>query len=131
MIKSALRRIKRMFGNPHKSLGTAVKKTAAGDMRSALRIVDELIANDPYFLDARKQRAEWLLAAGRHAEAAEDIKVQLQLFPRNDAALALLGDCFLQMHDYAAASEHYMKALEVNRKNKRALNGLLLLADMG
>ncbi len=131
MIKSALRQLKRMFGNPHKSLGTAIKKTAAGDMRSAMRIVDELIANDPYFLEARRHRSEWLLTAGRHAEAAEDIKVQLQLSPRNDAALARLGDCFAQMQQYEAASDSYMKALEVNRKNKRALNGLLFLADVG
>jgi Flp pilus assembly protein TadD len=70
------------------------------------------------------------MASARYREAIEDMIIVIQMFPRDDEAVALIGDCLFQLGNHSEASGRYLESITLNPKNKRALRGLLALADL-
>ena len=120
-----------MLNRPEKAFDTALRRAHAGDQRAALRILDELLDNNPYYLEARAQRALMRYLQGLYADAATDVAVVLQVHPNDDDALALSGDCQLQLGNSTEASRFYLDAIQRNPRNRRAIGGLAMLAENG
>ncbi len=120
-----------MLDRPQKAFDTALRRAHAGDQRAALRILDELLDNNPYYLEARAQRALMRYFQGLYSEAAADVAVVLQVHPNDDDALALSGDCHLQLGNSTEASRFYLDAIQRNPRNRRAIGGLAMLAENG
>ena len=111
-----------MLNRPEKAFDTALRRAHAGDQRAALRILDELLDNNPYYLEARAQRALMRYLQGLYADAATDVAVVLQVHPNDDDALALSGDCQLQLGNSTEASRFYLDAIQRNPRNRRAMS---------
>lgn len=118
-----------MLNRPEKAFETAMRRAHAGDQRAALRILDELLENNPYHLEARAHRALLRYLHGLYEGAAADAGVVLQVHPNDDDALALSGDCMLQLGRAAEASRFYLDAIQRNPGNRRAIGGLAMLAE--
>lgn len=118
-----------MLRSPRRVLNTALHLARSGDLNAAFRLVDELIANDPYFLDARGHRAWWHLCRGDYEASISDLEAILRLRPRDEMATALLGDCMLKLGRTSEAESHYLKALNLNPLNSTALAGLKFMSD--
>ena len=118
-----------MLRSPRRVLNTALRLARSGDLTAAFRIVDELVANDPNFLEARGHRAWWHFCRGVYSASICDLEVILRLRPRDEMALALLGDCHLRLGNAEQAKEFYLRALNRNPLNRTALAGLKSMSD--
>jgi hypothetical protein len=118
-----------MLSRPDKALATALRRAGSGDSTAALRILDELIAHNPYNLDARVRRALLRYHTARYQAALEDAAVVLQIHPDDDDALALSGDCHLGLNRRQDAITNYSRALAGNPLNRHALAGLTSIAE--
>lgn len=118
-----------MLGKPDRALAVARKHLARGDASSALRILDELIAHDPFNPVARRLRANLLFARGEFEAAIEDVEVLTIVCRHDDEALALAGEAHLELGRPEKAREAYVGSISLNPLNRRALTGLLRLAD--
>ncbi len=85
-----------------------------GDLDEAVRLLERAIANQdalpymepPYWSDsARLDLGRVLMAAGRHAEAANVYRADLEVYPDNGWALFGLAEALAAAGDHAAADE--------------------------
>jgi predicted O-methyltransferase YrrM len=117
-----------VLANPQRTLKAALQKGNAGEVDAGMRILNELVANDPFFLEARGHRAWWRYCRADYEGAVEDLLIIVQMSPRDDGALAQLGDCHARCARAQEATGFYMQALNLNPGNTQALTGLFNLA---
>jgi len=120
-----------MLNNPEKTLNTALRCVRSGDMAAGLRIVDELLTNDPFFLEARGHRAWWHYSTGRYDDPIEDLKIILQVRPQDESTTAILGFCYMRQGKTLEATEQFLKTLALNPGNLEALGALTMMARRG
>ncbi|MCX7018771.1 MAG: class I SAM-dependent methyltransferase [bacterium] len=117
-----------MLNKPDKTLNVALRCVRSGDMAAGLRIVDELLTNDPFFLDARGHRAWWHYSTGRYDDAIEDLKIILQVRPQDESTTVILGFCYMRQGRQKETVEQFLKALSLNPGNIEALGALTVMA---
>jgi tetratricopeptide (TPR) repeat protein len=65
-----------------------------------------------------------LMALGRHMEAIEQLKDNVQIFPKSVYSHFLLGQAYLQQKDYKNANKHYEAAVKLDQNYVNAYYGL-------
>ena len=80
------------------------------DYPRALSLYSELIAQQPSWIEARRERANVLLWSGRNDDAARELEVLLSMRPGDASAHKLLGDLASYRADWTTAREHYLAA---------------------
>jgi len=113
-------------------LAGARERGARGDLAAAIRQYDVAIRIDSSDVRARNERAELLRRSGRFDEAFSGFEGVLRLSPRNERALAGLGDVRLAQRRYAEAIALYQSALEARPAQPAVLNNMgLAHAELG
>jgi tetratricopeptide (TPR) repeat protein len=118
-----------VLGKPEKALAAALKFIEMRDGPAALRILDELIAYDPFHIHARRARGKLLFSRSDFDGAIADLEIVLLLCRHDDAALALVGLGHLAESRIDAAVEAFTRCLRLNPLNRQALAGLLDIAE--
>jgi tetratricopeptide (TPR) repeat protein len=91
----------------------------AGDNEAALADCDAVLAVNPTFPEAHRQRAEVLLTLGRSKEAGAALEQYLKVGGKETAAVhKARGLLFQQQHDYRAAVAAYSQALMLEPDTK-------------
>ena len=85
-----------------------------GQLQSAERIFDNIIAREPYFAEAWNKRATVRFLAGNHNGSAKDIARVLQLEPRHFGALSGLGMIHMHNGDWQNAIQTYELAFSIH-----------------
>jgi tetratricopeptide (TPR) repeat protein len=88
----------------------------SGDKTSHMAVLEELIPNDADDIDARKQLARMLVAAGRHADGERYAREALEINVIDTAAQETLGDALSGQNQHHAAIEPYALVLEIDDK---------------
>jgi tetratricopeptide (TPR) repeat protein len=83
------------------------------DLEEASRLLEESVAADPAFVDARTDLALIYYRAGHVDKAATEAAEVVKADPRNGRALQLLGSIEFAQNNYAAAEEHLRTALGI------------------
>ncbi|MDK2909630.1 MAG: hypothetical protein PWR20_1197 [Bacteroidales bacterium] len=91
---------------------------------SALREINQKIAQNPGDPTLYLSRAQWLVKNYRYEEALKDIRLCLNKDSLNPAALVTLGDAYLNLGQPVLAENAYAKALKLQPTFNDALIGM-------
>jgi tetratricopeptide (TPR) repeat protein len=83
------------------------------DLEEASRLLEESVAADPTFLNARSDLALTYYRAGHVDKAAAEAADVVKADPRNGGALQLLGNIEFAQNNFPAAEEHLRTALSL------------------
>ena len=104
----------------------------AGDLRSAIEILERLMKGNPRNRSALDYLATFLLEAGRFGEAKEALIRLLNLGGERVTTHLNLGFCLIREGDLEAAKTHFLRSLELDPRNVKALHNLAQLhEDLG
>lgn len=82
-----------------------------GDSEKAIHLLEEAVASDPSYADARIDLAIAYFRAGRLDRAGAEASAVVKADPKNVRALQLLGNVEFAQGNFAAATEHLHAAL--------------------
>lgn len=99
-----------------------------GDNNSSLEILEQVIQKNPSSYKAISDLGILLATKGNWSDAKEKFNLALSINPKYDVALSGLGLCYNEEGDNEAAFNYYMKSLEVNAENTRAIFGIIDLS---
>ena len=117
-----------MLNNPEKTLNTALRMARSGDLTAGFRIIEELVDNNPFFIEARAHRAWWYYCSERYEDAVADLRIVLQMRPEQAEAHAVLGLCFTRLGRDQEAAAEFVSALRIDPFLRTAIQGLSQLA---
>ena len=95
-------------------LNQAVVAMNAGDNKSSLKILNQLIATYPNYAEAWNKRATLNYMIGRYDESLADISKVLELEPRHFGALSGRGMIYQAQKKWSEALDAFREALELN-----------------
>ncbi len=88
----------------------------------------QALAIDPALPGLHQDMGFALLEAGQYHQAIESLLQALMRTPGSSRALDLLGQCYLQLKDYAKARNAYERAIQCDPQNAAAYYGLMTLS---
>lgn len=91
----------------------AIRYLRKNQMTEAVKVMDDLINNEPTGPNHYRFRAELLRLSGKLGPARRDYKKMIELAPESAVAYNGLAEVCLQSGDYAAAKEAGLKAYEL------------------
>lgn len=104
--------------------------SALGEDERALECFSEAMALDPKHANTFFCTADALYKLGFPAKAADAVCAGLQLEPTRASGFLVLGNCYVQTGDYAAAVLAYRQALALRADYPEAQNNLELAEEM-
>jgi len=124
----AVRKLAPKWVEPCVNLGRVY--SALGEDERALECFSEAMALDPQNANTFFCTADVLYKLGFPHHAADSLCVGLQLEPTRASGFLVLGNCYVQTGDYAAALEAYRQALALQPHYPEAQNNLALAESL-
>jgi tetratricopeptide (TPR) repeat protein len=106
---------------------TSTQKMQIGDIRGALRDLDELVRVAPDFAEGWNRRATLYYLIGDYQASLSDINHTLALEPRHFGALSGLGLIEAERGNDRAAIDAFERVLQINPHDTPAMGNLLIL----
>lgn len=91
------------------------------DFETSKNIVDEILADNSNYIDARILQARLILTKARYDDAIDILNKVLWDKPSSEEALVLLGQSFVLKDDQKQAEKQFLSALKINPANLQAL----------
>jgi len=85
----------------------------------ALRLLDQVIGEDPGIMEARQVRANIYLQLDRAEDAAEECKAALEIDPEYSAAIFTLAQAYKKMKKYDEAIAGFERAIELDPRDPK------------
>ena len=95
-------------------LYAVMRLIAAQEFGEAVSQANILLDEDPFYAEARNQRAIALFALGKFEESIEDCRIVLDLNPYHFGAVIGMGHAYMQLQDQPSAIECFQQALSIN-----------------
>jgi len=116
LAENGIRQIWCRAGNEvqRRQLGVVIHLNVSKQYEEAIDKASELIEQAPWFAEVWNQRAVAHYKTGHRKESIRDCHQALEINPYHFGAAAGMGQCYLEMHDTAAALECFRRALRLN-----------------
>lgn len=98
--------------SPNVYLYIAVNFKMLGNLKQAVKILEEGLQVFPNFEEAIFYKAKLLMKLGDFSQAIDSLKTCLKLNHNNELALLFLGDCFRHQDKNEKAELHYRKLIQ-------------------
>ena len=95
-------------------LCAVMRHIAEQEFGEAVTLANILLDDDPYYAEARNQRAIALFALEKFEESIADCRIALDLNPYHFGAVIGMGHAYLQLQDQPSAIECFQQALAIN-----------------
>jgi arylsulfatase A-like enzyme/Tfp pilus assembly protein PilF len=107
----------------------AIHLRDSGDVARGVRLLEEVVSDNPRNTAALDSLAAFLLQMERYEEALQRLNSLLELGGERAITYLNLGFCLQQLGDLEAARAHYLRCLELDPGNVKAMDNLVQVLE--